>query len=273
MMRMALKLTRDMVSGTLLVLLVASGVATPREKPIRAETMTEDQSRDLALSTARPLFGKAPGEYLRALRAAEYDEPFQTEWLHLRGLRAYVVIETGVEFPSSGRPVVHTSTGSASVLVLVDPVQRKGYSLRGLGDPTRAFNNLTHDLGVKIGTAETAEALFWIFADIAGGYRADIVLEPREAQWEVEGYWLRRSGGDGLDQARDRWLKRSSSALEQVSAPRATAVTDGFEVVFYQAGEGAVLRKRLRIGRDASVNVTESLPITSKITDAIPGGE
>jgi hypothetical protein len=124
---------------------------------------------------------------------------------------------------------------------------------------------LVKDLGIKVNGPEAAIRLFWIFADLAGGYAGQVVQEPRVAQWQVEGYRLRHSGGDGLDGARDAWLKENAASLRQVSPPIAGSALDGYEVVFFLVENGTVNRRRLLIDARAGVKLLDDSPITSAV--------
>jgi len=248
----------------LLSLCAATGWAAP-ESTKNTPREEESDIRELALSARRSLTTISASQYLRALRAEVYDEPFQPGWLAPKGMRAYLIIDSGVEGTAGGRPIVHTSTGQGEVLVLVDPTRRKAFALRGSPDPMRGFNALVRDLDIKINSPESAIRLFWIFADVASGYAERVVQESRAAQWQVEGYGFRQSGGDGLDEARDAWLKTNAASLRQISPPRADPVEGGYEVVFFVVDNGTVHRRRLLIDPRAGMKTLEDSPITSAI--------
>jgi hypothetical protein len=137
--------------GFALFLLCAELTNRAEESPNRD---TEDlSSRKLALSVAMPRFYSPGVGFLRALRTEEYDEPFQPTWSAPKGLRAFLITDTGVEF-SAGRVNVHTSTGRRELLVLVDPNKNKAYALRGLGNPVEGFNALVKDMKLTVGRRE-----------------------------------------------------------------------------------------------------------------------
>jgi hypothetical protein len=212
-----------------------------------------------------PRFYSSPeGGFLRALRSEEYDDPFQPAWMPRR-LIAFLITDTGVEFSSTGKVLIHSSTGRRELLVLVDTNKRKAYALRGLGNPIEGFDALVRDMKLTIGSSQQAMDLFWIFADVAGGFIDQIVTNSRAAQWQVEGFRLRDSGGNDLDQERDSWVKQNANSLQQVMAPRVSAVEAGYEVTFFVAEQGTVYRRRLQIQSSGTVSYLEESRITTAI--------
>jgi len=225
----------------------------------------DTNSRKLALSIAMPRFYSSPGGgFLRALRSEEYDEPFQPAWMPRR-LSAFLITDTGVEFSADGKMFVHSSTGRRELLVLVDTNRNKAYALRGLGNSVEGFDALVKDLNLTVGSSEQAMDLFRIFANIGGGFINQIVTNPRAAQWQVEGFRLRDSGGIDLDQERDSWVKQNANSLQQVSPPHILVVEGGYEVTFFVTDQGAIYRKRLQIQSSGTVSYLDDSRITTAI--------
>jgi hypothetical protein len=248
------------------LLIYAGNRAECSENPPSPIAAEESITRRLALSAAMPLFYSSPaGGFLQALRTEQFDEPFQPAWMARKQLSAFLVTDTGIEYSSAGRPIVHTSTGRRELLVLVDSASKKAYPLRGLGDCSNSFNGLTKDLHITVQSADQALDLFWIFADIGGGFLERVVLNWRAAQWQVEGYILRRTGGEGLDEVRDSWVKQNARSLQQVAAPRINSVKGGYELVFFVADGGSIHRQRVMIDQLGGIRNLEDTLVTTSI--------
>jgi hypothetical protein len=235
-----------------------------------SQTSCEDAFAGKVIKAMRAQEGVVASEYLQAIRAGAYDEPFQPTWMARTGLRAYLLRYTGVETMQGERPVVHTSTGRQEVLALLDPAKSRTYLLRGSRDPVGGFNSLVHDLGLKCGSEEPVVALLWIFVDIVSGDGPNMVQTPYQARWAVEGYRLRRSGDTGLKGAIDQWWAANEESLRQLAPPKVTRSGAVTMASFYLARDGTVVRQELQVGNDCTVTAGPPIRITSSL---LPSGE
>ena len=227
-----------------------------------------------AVRAVRVQEGIPSGEFLRAVRAGVYDEPFQPSWHAPVGFEAYLIRDSGIETALDGRPRFHTSTGPHEILVLLHLKPDKAYLLRGSKDPLRGFNDLVHALGLKCGSNDAVLRLLWIFADIAGGYASQIVQSPHQARWAVEGYRLRQSGDAGLETAIAGWWSSNEKSLNQVRPPTVQQEGDVYRVLFYLARGGSVARQKLDVGKDCVVGASSIELITTELapTNAMADG-
>jgi hypothetical protein len=257
------------ISLVLLPVLVAeaSGGVTRRQQDI---STCESVHADRAVSAVRA-DGKLPAEeFLRAIRAGIYDEPFQATWHEPAGLEAYLVRDSGVETTGDGRTVFHSSSGFHEVLVYVLPKTNKVYLLRGSREPLSGFNELVQTLGFKCGSGDTALQLSWAYLDIASGSAEQVVQSGQEARWAVEGYRLRQSGEAGVSVAIADWWAANERKLAQIKPPSAAEGKDAYSVVFYLARAGGIVRQKLDIKKSCAVQAAELEVITTELGTSYP---
>jgi len=191
--------------------------------------------------------------FAKVIRAGQYDEPFAPRFIGKERLIAHIVTDTGVDRRSSHASTFHVSGGSRTTLVFSDEACESLFLLRGSADPVLGFNRLASRVGVQVRTSDEALALFWAFAELVEGNADRISYSARQAQWQIEGFILRRQGFERIDSIVSTWLEQNAGFLSSIVPPTVSHEDSRFTVSYFNVESGLVAQHKLVLGNDPVV--------------------